>query len=419
MAVNTDLHFTKLDSVLYGTFSFTQARTVLMPDPSDSNSSEFAPPDNAASLMPNSQDASAYSPVLSSTTAVNLSLKDDLEKMQPSEDAELDPALMERIRQGDTSALHQVLNSKLAVHQAKVVEVLLRGDRLQISVSWLKVPDQSILEPLLQRWIVEIGLVSVSAVEIYGQRDGSDLPSWRSAFNPLEIDLDQPEELIPIDFFTQPEFVDPLQVEFNTPSSPSLSEEPPILSEDLILDPFIEVAPLEALLEAPPIDYWSEEPVPEALAGKGGAQEAATQMSLSAAMTSDKKINAVADFLARYAAGEREFASINLSEANLSGVNLTLADLHNSEFIWTNFKEASLYHVNLSGAKLRHADLSGAKLRSSNLQGTDFLNANLRGADLSWSNLNGANLTGADLTDANLSNAILERVILPDGTLLD
>lgn len=412
-----------------------------MSDPSASNSSEFAPPETSASLMSDSQDASAHSSVLPSNAVADLSLEGNLEKIQPSEDAELDRALMERIRQGDTSALHQALNSKLAGHQAKVVEVVLRGQRLQVSVSGLEVPSQSILEPLLQRWIVQLELVNVSAVELYGQRDGSDLPFWRSTFNPLEIDLDRPENVFETDFFTPPAFVDPLQVEFNGASPSSVSEEPPILSEETIPDPWpdplVNAVSLDTLPEAPTIDYWTAEQELKNLGGKEEEEKAPAQASppvqaspraqtnpwttakTSDAATSTEKIKAVTDFLARYAAGEREFANINLSEANLSGVNLTLADLHNSEFVWTNFKEASLYHVNLSGAKLRHANLSGAKLRSSNLQGTDFLNANLSGADLSWSNLNGANLTGADLTDANLSNAILERVILPDGTLLD
>jgi Pentapeptide repeats (8 copies) len=415
-----------------------------MPDPSDSNAPEFAPPDNAASLSPDAQDTFLHAFNLPSAGVADSSLKDDLEKIPPFEAVELDPALTERIRQGDSSALHQGLNLKIAAYQAKAAEVVWRGDRLQLSVSGLEVPDRSILEPLLQRWIVQLALPNVSAVELYGQRDGSDLPFWRSTFNPLEIDLDRPPDGFEMDFFSPSAFVDPLQVEFNGESPPNLPEEPPILSEDPILDPFIEVASLDALPEAPTIDYWTEAPEPEAFAGKEEAEKAPVQSSsppvqssppaqsspraqtnpwttakTSEAATSAEKIKAVADFLARYAAGEREFANINLSEANLSGVNLTLADLHNAEFVWTNFKEASLYHVNLSGAKLRYADLSGAKLRSSNLQGTDFLNANLSGADLSWSNLNGANLTGADLTDANLSNAILERVILPDGTLLD
>ncbi|WP_404787134.1 pentapeptide repeat-containing protein [Altericista sp. CCNU0014] len=397
-----------------------------MPDPSDSNPSEFAPLEKSAVSMPDSQVGSAHSPVLPPAAAVGLSLGDDLKEVRLFEEAELDRALLDRIRQGDTAALHQVLNSKLAVHQAEVVESSLRGDRLQLSVSGPEVPDRNILEPLLQRWIAQLELANIARVELYGQRNSSDLPFWRSTFNPLEVDLNHYiEEISQTDFSTPSAFVDPLQVEFETAPSPRALEEPtslqtePLMGEEAIPDPFLDPALATSIPEAPEIDYWTAVPQPEDAAGTGGEAAAASQPSTLIAMASAGKIKAVADFLARYAAGERTFPNTNLSEANLSGVNLTLADLHNSEFIWTNFKDASLYHVNLSGAKLRHADLSGAKLRSSNLQGTDFLNANLSGADLSWSNLNGANLTGADLTDANLSNAILERVILPDGTLLD
>jgi uncharacterized protein YjbI with pentapeptide repeats len=134
---------------------------------------------------------------------------------------------------------------------------------------------------------------------------------------------------------------------------------------------------------------------------------------------SSAKRDEVEAFLAQYEAGERMFQKINLSEANLGGVSLTLADLQEAVLTWADLSEASLYHVNLNYAKLRFANLKDAKLRSASLQGTDFTNANLTGADLSWSNLQGANLTGADLTDANLQNAILERVVMPDGTLLD
>jgi hypothetical protein len=134
---------------------------------------------------------------------------------------------------------------------------------------------------------------------------------------------------------------------------------------------------------------------------------------------SDAKQEEVAAFLAQYEAGERVFRKIDLGEANLAGVSLTLADLQESVFTWADLSGTSLYHVNLNYAKLRFANLTGAKLRSASLQGTDFTSANLTGADLSWSNLRGANLTGANLTDINLQNAVLERVVMPDGTLLD
>jgi uncharacterized protein YjbI with pentapeptide repeats len=275
------------------------------------------------------------------------------------------------------TALRQTLDLKLALYQAKVSEIELgQQGRLQLSVSSFEVPNQSTLEPLLQKWLVQFGLVNVSMVELYGQKDGSELPYWRSSFNLKDIDLDK------LATIPQPEriptgFIDPLQVDLTD-----------LNKNGKVLEPI-----------APPIVSESTTP--------------------PAAMDSEQKTKAVKDFLSRYAAGERDFSNIDLSETDLSGVNLTLANLHNAKLTWANLKGANLYHIDLGQAKLRHANLSGSMLRSSNLQGTDFLNANLSGADLSWSNLNGANLTGADLTDANLKNAILERVILPDGTFLD
>jgi Pentapeptide repeats (8 copies) len=341
----------------------------------------------------------------------------DPSSSQPSENAlavEDHTLLLERARQGDTAALKEFLDLELISYKVRVIEIEVRQARLQLSLSGIEVPAQSIFEPLLQKWIVPLALPHVLTVELYGQRDGSDLPFWRSSFNPSEIDLNHLHSFIEPEVAPPAVFIDPLQVEFKASTLSGLTE----------------VSFPEALIEAQSI------PVPLTAFALGITRDddsadengAVPEKDIESFTTpeqsllpeiSEERAKAVKDFLARYAAGERDFAKINLNETNLSGVNLTLANLQASELIWTNLEKANLYHINLSSAKLRHANLSGAMLRSSNLQGTDFLNANLRGADLSWSNLNGANLTGADLTDANLKNAILERVILPDGTLLD
>jgi hypothetical protein len=323
--------------------------------------------------------------------------------------------LLEQAREGDSSALQQVLNLKLAPYQARVEDIGARKEHLQISVSGREVPNQERLEPLLQTWIVQLGLFKFSTIELYGQKDGSALPFWRCAFNPKEIDLDALAVLDASEVAaTLPtEFIDPLQVEFKREVVNPVLDDPWDASalEGGPTDPLPEVSELVsfALDDAFDLDF-----------GDGaGDISSQSQSQPSSDAVSQEQTKDVKDFLARYAAGERNFTKINLNEADLSRVNLTLANLHGAELVWTNLTEANLYHIDLSSAKLRHANLRGAMLRSSNLQGTDFLNANLRGADLSWSNLNGANLTGADLTDANLKNAILERVILPDGTFLD
>jgi uncharacterized protein YjbI with pentapeptide repeats len=264
---------------------------------------------------------------------------------------------------------------------------------------------------LLQTWIVQLGLFQFSTIELYGQRDGSALPFWRCSFNPKDVDLESLAAIAPPEVASPLGFVDPLQVEFTE----KVVEPLPDPWKDRSLES-IEHKFFSEVSETLALDEFQGENQPSVACDES---ETISPSQPLESVISEEKSKAVKDFLARYAAGERDFAKIQLNEENLSRVNLTLANLHGAELIWANLSEANLYHVDLSRAKLRQANLSGAMLRSSNLQGTDFVNANLRGADLSWSNLNGANLTGADLSDANLKNAILERVILPDGTFLD
>jgi uncharacterized protein YjbI with pentapeptide repeats len=299
----------------------------------------------------------------------------------------------------------------------RVIEIEVRQERLQLSLSGAEVPEQNIFEPLLQRWIAPLALTSISTIELYGQRDGSDLPFWRCSFSPSAADLNDLESVASAEITPPAAFIDPLEIDFKAPPLPALTEEP--LPERLAEAQGSYDSATNASIENPINGEMAPESAGHELAFQQAIESPEAQSQLLPAAVSDEKVKAAKEFLAQYSAGERDFARINLSDADLSGVNLTLANLQGSELIWTNLAGANLYHINLSSAKLRHANLSGATLRSSNLQGTDFLNANLTGADLSWSNLNGANLTGADLTDANLKNAILERVILPDGTLLD
>jgi uncharacterized protein YjbI with pentapeptide repeats len=319
--------------------------------------------------------------------------------------------LLERVKQGDMDALQMHLNHNLLPYQARIEDIGVRKERLQLSVSGPEVPQQERLEPLLQTWIVQLGLFQFSTIELYGQRDGSALPFWRCSFNPKDVDLESLTVIAPPEVVSPLGFIDPLQVEFTE----KIVEPLPDPWKDRSLES-IEHKFFSEVSETLALDEVQGENQPGVACDKS---ETIFPSQPLESVISEEKSKAVKDFLARYAAGERDFAKIQLNEENLSGVNLTLANLHGAELIWANLSEANLYHIDFSGAKLRQANLSGAMLRSSNLQGTDFVNANLRGADLSWSNLNGANLTGADLSDANLKNAILERVILPDGTFLD
>ena len=114
------------------------------------------------------------------------------------------------------------------------------------------------------------------------------------------------------------------------------------------------------------------------------------------------------ELLKHYAAGERDFRGVNLSEHILSGVDLRGADLSEATLQRTVLEAANLTRVNLSGA-----DLTGVILRRADLIRANLVKANLRGANLRGADLSGADLRGADLTGADLGGAIL-----PDGSIM-
>jgi uncharacterized protein YjbI with pentapeptide repeats len=114
------------------------------------------------------------------------------------------------------------------------------------------------------------------------------------------------------------------------------------------------------------------------------------------------------DILNQYAAGQRHFPTIKLTEATLSGVNLSYAD----------FSGASLSVANLSSSNFSHANLQQAQLNVSRLSGTNLSHANLREANLNVANLVLATLEGADLSYASLVRAELERADLSHATLV-
>lgn len=255
--------------------------------------------------------------------------------------------LVQLAQQRDLEALTTLIDQKLAEQAVKVAEIEFKNNLLQLSVESSEIPEQSIVVPLLRDYLSQLRLPELTAVTIYGQKLGQELPFWME-----EVALDL-----------------------------------------LILD-------AQALMPQTTADGSAEDtiPLPEA-----------------APLPSEIAL----DITAKYEAGERNFARINLKDEALPGINLTLTDLQEANFVWCDLRESSLSHANLTSAQLRHADLTNANLQGAKLQGTDLQGAKLQGANLSWAVLRGTNLTDADLTDVNLQNATLERVIMPDGTMLD
>lgn len=152
----------------------------------------------------------------------------------------------------------------------------------------------------------------------------------------------------------------------------------------------------------------------------------------------------IEEILNQYARGERNFPSINLSEANLSGANLSKANLCGANLSVANLCGSNLSESDLSRAKLNVAKLSGANLSKANLyeanlnvtnltladlsqaimRQASLVRAEMARADLSEANLNHANLSGADIKDArlreaNLSHANLNRADLKRAVFTD
>jgi hypothetical protein len=296
--------------------------------------------------------------------------------------------LLEQAKQGKIEALRQLLNHDLAIHSAELADIELRGERLQLSVSGREVPLQDAVEGLIKEWIVQLGLAQVRKVELYGQKEHCELPFWRSEFNPAELELamprQKPPEVKPITFaFQKTDSTASTQTEtFGNPVRETTSTEQIQLAKETPTTINLEAssAPIENL---PPSDAHpeptermtnvadkSQSPSFPSLSIEQDRQEMlATPISnprtereplksepkqiVENAETASKR-KAVEAFVAKYAAGERSFIKIDLSETDLSGINLTLADLQEAQLVWANLQEASLYHVNLLGAKAQN-----------------------------------------------------------------
>ncbi len=128
------------------------------------------------------------------------------------------------------------------------------------------------------------------------------------------------------------------------------------------------------------------------------------------------------EIIKRYAAGQRDFAGIklsevNLSQVNLSGINLSGADLSIANLSGTNLSAANLSHAKLNVAKLNSAHLSGANLNGADLNVANLIRADLSGAQLMQAALIRAELMRAELSGANLAQGNLNGANLREAKL--
>jgi uncharacterized protein YjbI with pentapeptide repeats len=106
------------------------------------------------------------------------------------------------------------------------------------------------------------------------------------------------------------------------------------------------------------------------------------------------------ELLERYAAGERDFSGVELTNISLIRAKLSEIDLTNASLTNIDLTESNLSSANLTGAKLTKITLTGVNLAGVNLTDTD-----LRGTiNFDFSTLMG--------------NALLWNTILPDGTII-
>lgn len=129
------------------------------------------------------------------------------------------------------------------------------------------------------------------------------------------------------------------------------------------------------------------------------------------------------ELLERYQQGERDFAHIDLSGANLSGaslreINLTGADLTGANLSWASLNNAQLMGASLRRTDLRSASLTKVNFDESSLSGANLSKADLRLASLREAELNWAVLSDADLTGANLQKGKLDQVNLEKAKLV-
>jgi uncharacterized protein YjbI with pentapeptide repeats len=122
-----------------------------------------------------------------------------------------------------------------------------------------------------------------------------------------------------------------------------------------------------------------------------------------------------------------DLTNADLSRADLSGANLQGVDLSRANLLSANLSGAHLYRANLcyvelaradlSEANLGHADLRGAHLEQANLSGVSLGYADLRKAELGWADLTEARLTNTNFRGANLYNANLTKADLLEADL--
>ncbi len=124
------------------------------------------------------------------------------------------------------------------------------------------------------------------------------------------------------------------------------------------------------------------------------------------------------ELLARYKAGERDFAGAILEGADLKQARLTGADFSNARLCNADFQMAYIRVANFSGADLRGADFRSSSCLWSNFTNANLQDTNLQGAKFNAACLRGADLQRAQIVQASLVNVDLQGAILTEALLI-
>jgi uncharacterized protein YjbI with pentapeptide repeats len=108
----------------------------------------------------------------------------------------------------------------------------------------------------------------------------------------------------------------------------------------------------------------------------------------------------VADFLARYAAGEREFKWITIDPADFRG-----RDISDVEFYESSLRHVSFDGARLTGVQLLSTDLGPASLADADFGGATLGLVSLRGASAERTSWISARLIEVDLKEADFTGA--------------
>lgn len=146
------------------------------------------------------------------------------------------------------------------------------------------------------------------------------------------------------------------------------------------------------------------------------------KQNLPTNQTEFRDIGGAEGLLAAYQKGERDFAQVNLENANLRKANLVGINLQRANLKGANLEKADFQSADLSEADLSNANLTEVKLDAANLTGAILIKANLLCAyipccKLIEANLREAKLIRAELTAANLQKSILDKADLERARL--